>query len=458
MRTNNRCHALYSSRDETGEAFVVRGILFKVLLCALVGTAQAGAPRAECTKADFVGDWRGFVEKDGDRVDVEISLSTEGDQLTGRSTVRDVGLLDVQILRAELTPSGVKLLLPLPLGALDLRSTGKCSLAAGTANYISMVKREWLSKGEGRFALKRTALLRRPYSEEVLEGMFVHPTKRGPWPVVVYLSGSGGALREDGAFLADTFARSGIATFSYDKRGAGKSGGDWRTGGYETLAMDAKAALQMLIRRQDVDAARSGFWCHSEGCYVAPVALGVGAPAKFLIAVSGPAVDPDDEELDHFREVFHQAGLPEEEFSRVARLLELDQQVSRGEARFEDFETEYEKMKALPWFNILDWPVRPPGTPERIWHSLILAHHVKPYLDALHVPSLWIYGSKDFIIPVEASMEAVEASSATPAPRIVLFDDADHGMTTIPNEGLPHLAKGYVRKSLRWMNTATREP
>lgn len=447
---------------------MVGGNLFKVLLCALVGAAQAGASRAECTKADFVGDWRGFVEKDGDRFDVEISLSAEGDQLTGRSTVRGVGLLDVQILRAELTPSGVKLLLPLPLGALDLRSTGQCSLAAGTATYISMVKREWLSKGEARFTLKRTAFLRRPYSEEVLqfegedgvrlEGMFVHPTKHGPWPVVVYLSGSGGALREDGAFLADTFARSGIATFSYDKRGAGKSGGDWRTGGYETLAMDAKAALEMLIRRQDVDAARSGFWCHSEGCYVAPVAFGVGAPAKFLIAVSGPAVDPEDEELDHFREVFHQAGLPEEEFARVARLLELDQQVSRGEARFEDFETEYEKMKALPWFNILDWPVRPPGTPERIWHSLILAHHVKPYLDALRVPSLWIYGSKDFIIPVKASMEAVEASAATPIPKVVLFDGADHGMTTIPDDGLPHLAKGYVRKSINWMTIATREP
>ena len=142
----------------------------------------------------------------------------------------------------------------------------------------------------------------------------------------------------------------------------------------------------------------------------------------------------------------------------MARLLELDQQVSRGKARFEDFETEYEKMKALTWFNILDWPVRPPGTPERIWHSLILAHHVKPYLDALRVPSVWIYGSKDFIIPVKASMEAVEASTATPIPKVVLFDGADHGMTTIPDDGLPHLAKGYVRKSINWMTIATREP
>jgi alpha-beta hydrolase superfamily lysophospholipase len=435
-------------------------IFCSVLLSVLI-LSNFSAARAQCKPTDFVGFWKGYVEKDVDKREVELTLRADGTALKGSASIPMVGLVDVDIVRAEIVPSGVKVLIPLPLGALDLRSSGECTLSAGDASYVSLVKREWISQGGGKFQFRTLQPPPRPYTVETLqfrshdgtqlEGMFVRPTIQGPRPVVVYLSGSGDSTREDAMFVADTMARSGIATFSYDKRGAGKSGGDWHFGGYQALAEDAKAAIQMLIRRRDVDAARIGFWCHSEGCYVAPIALKVGASAMFLVAVSGPTVDPDAEELDHFRQLFRQAALPEKDFWRVEELLKLDQKVSRGQARYDEFEAELSRMTALPWFKILDWPMRPPGSPERIWHTRILEHRVKPYLDSLRAPSLWVFGSKDFIIPVTASIDALEKSSARPKPLVELMTGGDHGMTTVPDKGLPQLVPDYVEKTTRWV-------
>ena len=106
---------------------------------------------------------------------------------------------------------------------------------------------------------------------------------------VVFIAGSGDTTRGDGSYLADHLARAGIVTLVYDKRGAGRSTGDWKRGGFDELALDATAALEALRRRPEVQASHVGFVCQSQGCWVAPIALRRGAPARFPAGQSDPA-------------------------------------------------------------------------------------------------------------------------------------------------------------------------
>ena len=77
--------------------------------------------------------------------------------------------------------------------------------------------------------------------------------------------GSGAQTRDAYVSFATVFARHGIATLIYDKRGTGHSTGSWQHSPFGALADDASAAVEFLARRAEVDATRVGIWGGSEG-------------------------------------------------------------------------------------------------------------------------------------------------------------------------------------------------
>ena len=83
-----------------------------------------------------------------------------------------------------------------------------------------------------------------------LAGTLLIPITKGPHPAVVFVHGSGDQDRNGFVslirFVADHFARHGIATFTYDKRGVGGSTGNWATQTLDDLAADALAGFRML--------------------------------------------------------------------------------------------------------------------------------------------------------------------------------------------------------------------
>jgi hypothetical protein len=79
-----------------------------------------------------------------------------------------------------------------------------------------------------------------------LSGTLVMPHASGPVPLIVFVHGAGPETRVASLFLADYFAKRGIAAFAYDKRGAGESTGDWKHASFETLAGDVEAVVKFL--------------------------------------------------------------------------------------------------------------------------------------------------------------------------------------------------------------------
>jgi len=118
---------------------------------------------------------------------------------------------------------------------------------------------------------------------------------------VVFIHGSGKQTRN--LKWAERFARDGIAALVYDKRGAGKSGGEYEGDQSVSeknillLADDAVAALHVLSTRPELKGAPAGFAGISQAGWIAPLAAQRSGLAKFLVLWSGPVGKVSEEDI-----------------------------------------------------------------------------------------------------------------------------------------------------------------
>ena len=77
-------------------------------------------------------------------------------------------------------------------------------------------------------------------------------------------------------------------------------------------------------------------------------------------------------------------------------------------------------------------------------------------IDAIRVPSLWIYGGADTIIPVEASIAQIRAARSSPKPELTTLARAGHTFT-VSDQSLPHLANGYPDVVVQWILARTKQ-
>lgn len=101
-------------------------------------------------------------------------------------------------------------------------------------------------------------------------------TSRGP--AALLISGSGPIDRDSNAKrlsigvmgrLADLLASDGVSSLRFDKRGIGQSEGDYLSAGLHDNIADARAALDALRARPEVDPGRIVVIGHSEGALIA---------------------------------------------------------------------------------------------------------------------------------------------------------------------------------------------
>jgi uncharacterized protein len=88
------------------------------------------------------------------------------------------------------------------------------------------------------------------------------------------------------ARLATALARLGVASFRYDPRGCGASGGEWESSGFFSRIDDARDALGALRGRRELDLRRTGILGHGEGAAIA-LAVAIADPAVGALTLIG---------------------------------------------------------------------------------------------------------------------------------------------------------------------------
>jgi pimeloyl-ACP methyl ester carboxylesterase len=101
------------------------------------------------------------------------------------------------------------------------------------------------------------------------------------------------------AVMADELAASGRAVLAYDKRGSGDSGGDGSRAGFDQLADDARAAVEYLRTRNDIDGSRVGLAGSSQAGWIAAKAVERGSKPfdVLLLGAAGTALTVAEQNL-----------------------------------------------------------------------------------------------------------------------------------------------------------------
>lgn len=136
-----------------------------------------------------------------------------------------------------------------------------------------------------------------PCDHVTLVGTLTMPDTEGPFPCVVLLHGSAPLDRDEALFThkpflvwADYLTRQGIAVLRFDKRGAGKSTGNYNTASIEDFASDALAAVAYLKKRSEIDPKLIGLVGHSEGGMTAALAASQSKDIAYIVLMAGPGV------------------------------------------------------------------------------------------------------------------------------------------------------------------------
>ena len=412
-------------------------------------------------QAGLIGHWDGTMIREGARLEVSFDFRASGRQLRGTFTSLTQQAMDYPLASVTADSNMVHLVL-----GDSLVFDGKLRQNEITGSFTD-------DDAKGDFTLRRTARTILPYNSidvtfrngaVSLAGTLCIPRTSARHSAVVILQGSGGETRwGTNRFIADRFARQGIAALVYDKRGSGGSTGDWKSSSYDDLADDALAGIDLLASRPDIDPKRIGLHGHSEGGIIAPI-VATHAPAKvaFVVAedtVAGLVRDQDVYRVSH---AIRQAGFTDSEVEHAMTMYLLMLDVACGRKSYRELETASRPVRAEKWY---EWLAIPPEDSYLwSWYPKVGNLDSLVFWKQVHVPVLLVYGELDQLVPVDESLAKIEASldaAKTPYTAIIV-PAAQHNLTVRPEEGRPFFwwksAPGFIDFVAAWVQQRTSEP
>jgi pimeloyl-ACP methyl ester carboxylesterase len=276
-----------------------------------------------------------------------------------------------------------------------------------------------------------------------LAGLVLKPRPPGPHPAVVFIHGSGGSGRDNiwPFLMANHLAMNGVAVLLPDKRGTGKSAGDWKTADFWELATDALAGVGVLQAREGIDPRRVGLVGLSQGGWIAPLAAARSRQVAYVVDISGPAVTVKEQMLHETVQDLKRAHAPETSIQEVLDLFKLLERHLRGEVPWQEYEAALRaKRVGIKAILFKDFPSTPDDWQLGFYHRIGQFDPV-PYWHRLDVPILILYGEHDETqkVPVRASVARLREALAGKDPgrwTIKVFPDAGHGLGDPKTNGL----------------------
>jgi uncharacterized protein len=267
------------------------------------------------------------------------------------------------------------------------------------------------------------------------------PSGNGPFPVVLFVAGSGPADRTGPILylpIMERMLQAGFATFAWDKPGTGESTGELKDSDPSLRHKRAQIlldAIELMKSRPEIDPKRIGVWGISQAGYVIPIAMTQTKDIAFVICISCPGESGKDQTGYQAMAFGLCKGVPEEKSAEMDRLWrELDK--NRSYETYTQYLAYRESMAALAALvpvSLNAWPVTSqevweanPIEDEGVWNPVAVMRQVK-------IPVLAIYGDKDRQLdPLQAVYAYRKALSeaGNPMNRVEVFPNANHGIVT----------------------------
>ncbi len=284
----------------------------------------------------------------------------------------------------------------------------------------------------------------------VLAGTLTLPKGQAPVATVVFISGSGGHVRDQVisgtpmfAVMAKTLARQGVASLRVDDRGVGDSSGPTvQQSTTRDRADDIRACLRKLRGRQALQQAPLGLIGHSEGAIIAPIVAAEEPDLAFLVLLSAPTRKGATVFIEQQMAQTKAAGTHNREEMDVLQkaLTHLVETVTAGKAQpsveaavtqlFKAWKAPEDAFKG----NDVAHFAAAMSTP---WRRYFFEYDPAPALRKIEQPVMVVYGAGD-LQTAFATHAPMMLAAITAAPTnqfdLVLLADEDHFFLRAPGE------------------------
>ena len=299
-----------------------------------------------------------------------------------------------------------------------------------------------------------------------LGGKLVLPAGRGPFPAVVFVTGSDPDTREAWQLEARALAARGIASLLYDKRGVGESrGASHDLASWDDLAGDVEGAVTYLRSRADlIDPRRIGLIGQSQGTWIITKVAARDSAIAFLVYISGGGISASEQETYRTGALMKAAGFSDADTARARAFQRQKFRVARTGVGWDALDSAMQRLRAdsVKWF-----PGYGTGAAARSLANLrlfgVLQFNYDPTRDLrLIAAPVWvIMGENDRVFPpaivIERMRDALQAGGNNNfTSRIV--PNVGHGMTAIQTfQGKPFRRAAspvFVQTLVDWAGTA----
>ena len=275
-----------------------------------------------------------------------------------------------------------------------------------------------------------------PYNEEEvsfpnpeagikLAGTLTFPKSNEPFPAAVLISGSGPQDRDENIFnhkpfkvIADHLSKNGIAVLRYDDRGKGGSTGDFAAATSLDFASDARAAVDYLKSRKEIDGRKLGLIGHSEGGLVAPMVAGKSRDIAFVVLLAGPSLTGEEIILlqDSLISLTNGASVEKirknlEIGRKMYSILESEKDTSLLKDKLDRFLRDAAAEKSDTAVTKEQQEVGIKMTIQQVtspWFRFFLFYDPVPALRKVQCPVLALNGEKDLQVPARVNLEGIK--------------------------------------------------
>lgn len=235
-------------------------------------------------------------------------------------------------------------------------------------------------------------------------------------PAVVMVTGSGPQNRDEELFehkpfavIADFLARNGVASFRYDDRGTGKSGGDFAKSPTYTFKDDARSAVKMMCEFPGIG--RVGVLGHSEGGTIAFMLAGE-KEADFIVSLAGMAVSGKETLLAQNARSLEKSGITGEAKDGSLRLIgllfdEMSAQARTGENKPLDADS-IAKANGIVVPEAIMASLSNVEKGRSPWFDTFVGLDPSASLSKITCPVLAINGDKDTQVDAQSNLAAVK--------------------------------------------------
>lgn len=414
----------------------------------------AGARKPSDAIASAEGVWQGALEGNGMRLRLQLHVSHDDQkQLVAALDSPDQGVSGLPATKVSQKEALFRFEIPVVNGTYEGTLNAAKTGISGTWTQNDVKQKLEFQRSDKLLELVRpqTPVKPYPYREEELTfpnkqakislaGTLTLPSGPGPFPAAVLISGTGPQDRDESIaghrpflVLADHLTRKGLAVLRFDKRGIGKSAGNYDQATTDDFAGDVEAALACLKTSKEIDPGKIGLIGHSEGGIIAPLVATRSNGVAWIVLLAGPGLKGEDLLLLQSELILRTAGVNDNEISRTREfnkqtyaLVRQEKDPAALEAKLNDFVKSTTAGAAIP-ANALKGQIHQLVAP---WFRAFLDYDPVPALQKTACPVLALNGERDLQVPPRENLSKIKKA---------LEDGGNKDFRTTELPGLNHL-------------------